>query len=169
MPGRWRIVVPGTLPLANAINSQGRGAHMARVHKWREDTRLLALRAGVPRMDRALVIFTRATAWTVEPDDDALPTAFKPVRDGLVDYRHRDRRTGQIVTIPGVLADDGARHMLARYRVGKAATGDAYVCIDVVRIDGVLTADQRLRWEPGGVPAVVQQWALDGDALLLPS
>ena len=107
----YHVTVAGLLPLPNRVNAMRLQERMHRKREWREWT-VTTLRAfAVPPLGAARVTFIRYSAGN--PDaTDALPAAFKAVRDALIGL---------------VIDDDDDTHLAARYEARKCARGEAHI------------------------------------------
>lgn len=110
--GTYVVTVPGLLPLPNRTNAMSLRQRMASKGAWRRWTELALLAFGVPQFGRARVTFLRYSAG--KPDtSDALPAAFKAVRDALVSSR--------------VIDDDGDNFLQAHYEARRCVRREGHI------------------------------------------
>jgi hypothetical protein len=106
----WAVTVYGLLPLPNEIYAMPLRHRLRAKRLWREWTQQ-SLQAGrVPYLEAAEITFVRFSAG--RPDDDAIPAAFKHVRDACIGT---------------VIEDDDADHLVARYRAERCPQGLAHI------------------------------------------
>ena len=132
--GVWSVTIFGLLPLPNEIYAMPLRQRMRCKKLWRQWTQQ-SLQAGrVPYLGTAEITFVRYSAG--RPDDDAIPAAFKAVRDACIGL---------------VIEDDDADHLVAHYRAERCPQGLAHI---ELRIERRLLADGTqlsVEWLPKGV------------------
>lgn len=112
MSASYHITVAGLLPLPNRVNAMVLRDRIRTKTNWKHWT-VNALQAfDVPPLGKAHVTFIRYSAGA--PDtSDALPSAFKAVRDALI--------------VAGIIDDDDDTHLDARYEARKCTRGEAHI------------------------------------------
>lgn len=106
----WVVTVFGLLPLPNEIYAMPLRHRMRAKRLWRQWTQDSLRSARVPYLGAATITFVRFSAG--RPDDDAIPAAFKHVRDACIGL---------------IVEDDDSDHLVARYRAERCPQGLAHI------------------------------------------
>jgi hypothetical protein len=114
--GPWSVTIFGLLPLPNEIYAMPLRHRMRAKRLWRQWTAQSIQSARVPYLGAATITFVRYSAG--RPDDDAIPAAFKAVRDACIGL---------------VIEDDDADRLVARYRAERCPQGLAHIELRIER------------------------------------